>query len=120
MQDLIISKFRQFATNFNCHVTLVIHPRKEDEPNDPLLINSIFGSAKSTQEADNVIILQSVIKVINSKPYRAKYIEVCKNRFDGELGKLFIKFNKDTLNFKMQTPKFSNKNSHTDVIDYEF
>ena len=28
MQDQIISAFRQFATNMNCHVTLVIHPRK--------------------------------------------------------------------------------------------
>ena len=27
-QDQIISDFRKFATNMNCHVTLVIHPRK--------------------------------------------------------------------------------------------
>jgi RecA-family ATPase len=27
-QDFAISSFRKFATNFNCHVTLVIHPRK--------------------------------------------------------------------------------------------
>lgn len=27
-QDLIIGAFRRFATNFNCHVTIVIHPRK--------------------------------------------------------------------------------------------
>lgn len=27
-QDSIIASFRKFATNMNCHVTLVIHPRK--------------------------------------------------------------------------------------------
>lgn len=27
-QDAIISAFRTFATRRNCHVTLVIHPRK--------------------------------------------------------------------------------------------
>jgi twinkle protein len=29
-QDMFISAFRRFATNMNCHVTLVIHPRKVD------------------------------------------------------------------------------------------
>ena len=27
-QEQIISAFRRFATNMNCHITLVIHPRK--------------------------------------------------------------------------------------------
>ena len=27
-QEHIISAFRKFATNMNCHITLVIHPRK--------------------------------------------------------------------------------------------
>jgi len=27
-QDLVIASFRKFATVQNCHVTLVIHPRK--------------------------------------------------------------------------------------------
>jgi twinkle protein len=27
-QDHIVGAFRQFATNKNCHVTMVIHPRK--------------------------------------------------------------------------------------------
>ncbi len=27
-QEQIISAFRKFATNMNCHITLVIHPRK--------------------------------------------------------------------------------------------
>lgn len=56
-QDVIIASFRSFATKKNCHVTLVIHPRKEKESDD-LTTSSIFGGAKATQEADNVLIIQ--------------------------------------------------------------
>lgn len=48
----IIQKLRKFATVHNVHLTLVIHPRKEDN-DDFLTTNSIFGGAKATQEADN-------------------------------------------------------------------
>jgi hypothetical protein len=67
----IIAKFRKFATVHNVHVTLVIHPRKEDEPK--LTANSIFGGAKATQEADNVVLLQE--EEINPKIKR-KYLQV--------------------------------------------
>jgi twinkle protein len=77
VQDAAIEKFRKFATDRNVHVTLVVHPRKEDE-GAKLGISSIYGSAKATQEADLVLILQN-------EPNR-KYIEVKKNRFDGTLG----------------------------------
>lgn len=56
-QDVALDKFRKFATEKNVHVTLVIHPRKEDEGHK-LTTSSIFGSAKATQEADLVVILQ--------------------------------------------------------------
>ena len=56
-QDQVISSFRKFATHMNCHVTLVIHPRKERDADD-LTVASIFGSAKVSQEADNILILQ--------------------------------------------------------------
>jgi len=56
-QDVIIAAFRTFATKKNCHVTLVIHPRKEKDSDD-LTTSSIFGGAKATQEADNVLIIQ--------------------------------------------------------------
>lgn len=56
-QDAIIASFRTFATRKNCHVTLVIHPRKEKDSDD-LTTSSIFGGAKATQEADNVLIIQ--------------------------------------------------------------
>lgn len=55
-QDAIVAAFRQFATRKNCHVTLVIHPRKERD--DDLTASSIFGGAKASQEADNILILQ--------------------------------------------------------------
>ena len=77
VQDIAIEKFRKFATEHNVHLTLVVHPRKEDETSK-LNISSFYGSAKATQEADTVIILQN--------DGRRKYIEVKKNRFDGTLG----------------------------------
>ncbi|RHY63690.1 hypothetical protein DYB38_003379, partial [Aphanomyces astaci] len=56
-QDAALDKFRKFATAKNVHVTLVIHPRKEQDDTD-LTLSSVFGTAKATQEADNVLILQ--------------------------------------------------------------
>ena len=77
VQDYAVEVFRKFATEHNVHVTLVVHPRKEAE-GQQLGINSIYGTAKATQEADNVIIVQS--------DGRKKYLEVKKNRYDGTLG----------------------------------
>ena len=71
LQDVIVQKFRKFATLHNVHVTLVIHPRKEDE--ERLTANSIFGGAKATQEADNVVILQE--EEVNLKIKR-KFVQV--------------------------------------------
>ena len=96
-QDSIISSFRHFATSKNCHVTLIVHPRKEDDPNTGLGISSIFGSAKSTQEADNVIILQSNLN--------KKYLQIVKNRFSGDLGVVPLSFDKETLSFYHKTQK---------------
>ncbi|KAJ0060033.1 hypothetical protein NL108_002817, partial [Boleophthalmus pectinirostris] len=45
VQDHIIAAFRKFATNSSCHVTLIIHPRKEEDDRE-LQTASIFGSAK--------------------------------------------------------------------------
>ena len=38
-------------------MTLIIHPRKEKE-GEQLNISSIFGGAKASQEADNIVIIQ--------------------------------------------------------------
>jgi len=61
----MIQKFRKFATLHNVHVTLVIHPRKEDD--DRLTANSIFGGAKATQ-------------VSNTITDKIKYVLLCHKR----------------------------------------
>ena len=68
----VVSLLRQFATTKNVHITLVLHPRKLQE-NERVTMGSLFGSAKSVQEADNVIVLQ------NDKP-GMRHLEVLKNR----------------------------------------
>jgi twinkle protein len=56
LQDRVVSDLRRLATEKNVHICLIIHPKKvEDDTN--LNVSSIFGTAKSTQEADSVMIL---------------------------------------------------------------
>jgi len=89
-QDVAIEKFRQFATDRNVHISLVVHPRKEDE-SVRLGISSIYGSAKATQEADTVLILQNQ----NGQ----KFLDIRKNRFNGELGPVQIFFDKNSCRY---------------------
>lgn len=91
LQDSLISKLREFATNQKIHITIVIHPRKVDEEHQDISINSVFGSAKATQEADNVFILQ------NRHKYR--HLDIRKNRFDGETGRTGLGYNRETRRF---------------------
>ncbi|KAF3704177.1 Twinkle protein, mitochondrial [Channa argus] len=95
VQDHIIGAFRKFATNSSCHVTLIIHPRKEEDDRE-LQTASIFGSAKASQEADNVLILQE--KKLVTCPGR-RSLQVTKNRFDGDVGIFPLDFNKSSLTF---------------------
>uniref|UniRef100_A0A8B9IRZ6 Twinkle mtDNA helicase n=1 Tax=Amazona collaria TaxID=241587 RepID=A0A8B9IRZ6_9PSIT len=94
-QDYIIGAFRKFATDNTCHITLVIHPRKEDDEKE-LQTASIFGSAKASQEADNVLILQD--RKLVSGPGK-RYLQVSKNRFDGDVGVFPLEFSKTSLTF---------------------
>ena len=87
-QDYIISKLRTFATENKVHIIIVIHPRKTDEQ---ININSIYGSAKATQESDNVIIIQ--------KYKEARLLEIAKNRFDGSVGKTLLAFEPRSCRF---------------------
>ncbi|XP_072312445.1 twinkle mtDNA helicase [Eucyclogobius newberryi] len=95
VQDQIIAAFRRFATNSSCHVTLIIHPRKEEDDRE-LQTASIFGSAKASQEADNVLILQE--KKLVTCPGR-RSLQVTKNRFDGDVGIFPLDFIKSSLTF---------------------
>ncbi|XP_077517974.1 mitochondrial DNA helicase isoform X1 [Amblyomma americanum] len=101
-QDLLIAAFRRFATQHNCHVTLVMHPRKERD-SEELSTSSIFGGAKASQEADNVLILQD--RRLNSQQGR-KHLQVTKNRFDGDIGSVPLEFNKENLTFSESTSPF--------------
>lgn len=97
-QDLIIANFRSFATRKNCHVTLVIHPRKERDAED-LTMSSIFGGAKASQEADNILIIQD--KRLASLKGK-KYLQVAKNRYSGDLGIIPLEFDKQSLSFAVK------------------
>eukprot|EP00186_Timspurckia_oligopyrenoides_P002954 CAMPEP_0182450230 /NCGR_PEP_ID=MMETSP1172-20130603/39874_1 /TAXON_ID=708627 /ORGANISM="Timspurckia oligopyrenoides, Strain CCMP3278" /LENGTH=494 /DNA_ID=CAMNT_0024647767 /DNA_START=513 /DNA_END=1997 /DNA_ORIENTATION=- len=87
VMDSALQKIREFASGSGSHVTLVIHPRKESE-RDELTIGSVFGSAKATQEADNVIVLQTH----HDDPPDIRRLCVLKNRFDGQLGSVPLVF----------------------------
>lgn len=100
-QDAIIAAFRTFATRKNSHVTLVIHPRKERDAED-LTTSSIFGSAKASQEADNVLIIQDKrLTSIRGK----KYLQVAKNRYSGDLGVMPLDFDKEALSYAQKKKK---------------
>ncbi|XP_065910800.1 twinkle mtDNA helicase-like [Dysidea avara] len=88
LQNKAIAEFRKFAFMKNVHVTIVIHPRKEDSHVE-LQTASISGSAKASQEADNILILQKL-------PKQPKYLQVAKNRFDGDLGRMILDFHKES------------------------
>lgn len=89
-QDYAIDKFRSFATEKDVNIILVIHPKKDDDKN-ALGISSVFGTAKATQEADAILILQ--------RDETKTYLDVRKNRYDGELGKIKLGFSPITSCF---------------------
>ncbi|KAK3877154.1 hypothetical protein Pcinc_018109 [Petrolisthes cinctipes] len=93
-QDRAVSTFRRFASTRNCHITLIAHPKKVPE-GQPLSIGSVYGGAKVTQEADNVLILQTKegSTVANSR----KQLQVVKNRYGGQLGMVPLKFHQESL-----------------------
>jgi twinkle protein len=95
LQEQAIAKIRNFATIQDVHITLVVHPRKDT--GEGLDINSIFGSAKVTQEADNVIIIQ--------KYEHTRSLDIKKNRYDGTLGEIYYKFNRETLKIEECLPE---------------
>lgn len=85
--DQSIAAVRHFCNRHPVHVILVIHPRKEID-NSPLGLCSVSGTAKATQEADNVIVLQ--------KYEKKRWLELKKNRFDGELGRVAVTFSRES------------------------
>lgn len=95
IQDMAIDRFRKFASEKNVNIILVIHPRKEDDGME-LKISSIAGTAKATQEADLVIILQRLGGNM--------FLDVKKNRYDGHLAKFPIIFSPHRCGFQEAPP----------------
>eukprot|EP01134_Creolimax_fragrantissima_P003768 CFRG3768T1 len=91
-QDFAIAEFRRFATEKNVHVTLVIHPRKERD-DEALQIASIGGTAKASQEADNVLVLQIPAR---AEALTVRVLQVMKNRFDGTRGSVGYRYDKNS------------------------
>lgn len=92
LQDQVASRLRQLATDRNVHICVIIHPKKVEDDNN-LTVGSIFGTAKISQEADSIMILQKT-----SLPnYRV--LQVKKNRFDGEVGEVSLLFNPDNKRY---------------------
>ncbi len=75
------------------HIVVVIHPKKTEDGED-LGIHSVYGTSKATQEADNIWIIQARDNF--------KVFDIKKNRFDGEVGKVALGFDrKNKLYFEL-------------------
>lgn len=83
LMDRALASLRHFCSYTKVHLVLVVHPRKEAD-DTPLCLASVSGTAKATQEADNVVIVQ--------KLGEKRYLDVKKNRFYGELGRVRLAF----------------------------
>jgi twinkle protein len=91
VMDSAVDKLRRFSTFNNVHVSLVVHPRKEND-DQSIQTASVFGTGKATQEADNLVVLQ--------RTANGPLIDVRKNRFDGTLGTLNLRFNESSRMFE--------------------
>ncbi|RIA87199.1 P-loop containing nucleoside triphosphate hydrolase protein [Glomus cerebriforme] len=94
LHDRILTSLRRVATEKNVHITIVVHPKKDDK--ELLDVSSVFGTAKVTQEADNVIILQR----LNTENGDVRLLDIRKNRFDGTLAAIPIEFEVESLKIK--------------------
>ena len=110
-QDQCIELFRKFATLHNVHVSLVIHPRKDLE--EKLTIQSIFGGGKATQEADNVLLLQT--EELEGSVKR-KSLEIVKNRYAGDLDTMPLIFSKPFLSFSKKALDLMKKDPVKDYV----
>ena len=73
LQDSFMAKLRQISITYNIHIAIVIHPKKVED-NEDLGLHSIYGTSKSTQQADNVWIIQNRpgFKLFEIKKNRSK------------------------------------------------
>lgn len=78
----------------------------QERDSEDLTTSSIFGGAKATQEADNVLIIQDKrLTAIRGK----KYLQVAKNRYSGDLGIMPLEFDKAGLSYAVKKKKIDDK-----------
>lgn len=88
-------------TKQNTLLTLKTYSFQERDSED-LTTSSIFGGAKATQEADNVLIIQDKrLTAIRGK----KYLQIAKNRYSGDLGIMPMEFDKSGLSYSQKRKK---------------
>ncbi|ORZ30195.1 P-loop containing nucleoside triphosphate hydrolase protein [Catenaria anguillulae PL171] len=97
IQEQAIHSIRSFATQHQVHIMLVVHPRKPPTDNrgtvvQELTVDSIAGSAKVTQESDNVLLLQRIRNIAR--------LDVAKNRHCGCLAQIPLSFDPATLRYE--------------------
>lgn len=78
----------------------------QERAEEDLTIHSIFGSAKATQEADNVLIIQDK-RLISVKG--KKYLQIAKNRHSGDLGIMVLEFDRNGLSYAQKSDRASSK-----------
>lgn len=105
MQDRFVGHMRALATQHGVHVTMVVHPRKIDSDTD-LDMQHFGGSARVTQEADNVLALQRRRDDHDRGKFR-KFLYILKNRYGGR------KVESDQLEMLFQSATYS----HT-IVDH--
>ncbi|KAL3315761.1 hypothetical protein Ciccas_005604 [Cichlidogyrus casuarinus] len=66
--------------------------------------DSLYGGAKLTQEADNVLLIQEEV----DSAFPKRYIQVAKNRYDGQLGRVDLRFNRERKSFRPKDGNLSN------------
>ncbi|KAK0407492.1 hypothetical protein QR680_019221 [Steinernema hermaphroditum] len=96
-QDRFVGLMRKMATDYGVHVTLVVHPRKTDATD--LDIRHFGGSARVTQEADNVLAIQK--RKVDEGGKMRKFLYILKNRHAGR------KVESDTLEMVFQRPTYT-------------
>ena len=88
-QSKFVGKLKKFASNFNVHVHLAVHPRKTDSA---LNNDSVMGSGDITNRADNVFAVSRA-----KDPLAAGFdssLEILKSRWDGNFATIGMKYDK--------------------------
>lgn len=99
-QDRFVGMLRRMANTQELHITLVVHPVREPNEHGYYELQHIGGpSAKITQEAENVLVIQRRREADDRKKFR-KFLYILKNRFGGrclEVDQIEMLFQPSTL-----------------------